>query len=126
MPERRQLSPEPFEERFAARLVARLPGPSWIRELVRGKNPGEAEPAPEPKLERGPDDVRVRGELLEPEPPPRGEALGAGLFCGAARGLLGAGLDDRDLTLGARGTGAGEEDLELFSIRERPEMGAGR
>ena len=124
--ERREVPPEPFGEMFVARLVAGLPGPSWIRELVRGKNPGGAEPAPEPKLERGPGDVRVRGELLEPEPPPRGEALGAGLLCGAARGLLGAGLDDRDLTLGARVAGAGKDDPELFSIRDLPELLAGR
>lgn len=114
-----------------ALLADRLLDPAGIRELVRGANLGEAEPAPEPELERGPDDVRVRGELLAPEPPPPpGEALGDGLLRGAARGLLGAGLDggldDRDLTLGARWTGADEDGLELFSIRERPELGAGR
>jgi hypothetical protein len=113
-------------EILVARLAARLLGSPEIRELLRGANVGEAEPTPEPKLERGPDDVRVRGELLSPDPPPRGEALGAGLLGGAARGLLGAGLDDLDLTLGARGTGAGDEGLELFSIRDRPELGAGR
>lgn len=112
-------------EILVALLVARLLDDPEIRELARGANLGEAEPAPEPKLERGPD-VRVRGELLAPEPPPSGEALGAGLLRGAARGLLGAGLDDLDLTLGARGIGAGEEGLELFSIRDRPELGAGR